>query len=220
MGALRGRAIPCTAGGLRRYYRGKMIAVAPDTPSPGTVLRRIDPTPIPATRATSTPTAGDMWLISESADFWVACAGGAGLLVGLAITLLLFGDRQLSAADLLLSELHLGATYDAVWRRRLWRRMPFDVLVVPLAILAAAYALAMTDRPLLLTTAILYLGAWHRGRQNLGIARYYQRRVGGPGSPWHRRLFSAAIYRRWRRPSPTTRAPRRLTRVSRSTVWR
>ena len=97
-------------------------------------------------------------------------------------TLLLIGDRQLSAADLLLSELHLGATYDAVWRRRLWRRMPFDVLVVPLAILVATYALAMTDRPLLLTTVILYLGAWHRGRQNLGIARYYQRRVGGPGS--------------------------------------
>ena len=101
----------------------------------------------------------------------------------MALALLLFGDRQLSAADLLLSELHLGATYDAVWRRRLWRRMPFDVLVVPLAILAATYALAMSDRPLVLTTAILYLGAWHRGRQNLGIARYYQRRVGRAAVP-------------------------------------
>ena len=135
-----------------------------------------------------------MWLISETADFWVACAGGAALLVAMALALLLLGDRHLSAADVLLSELHLGATYDAVWRRRLWRRMPFDVLVVPLAILAATYALAMTDRPLLLTTAILYLGAWHRGRQNLGIARYYQRRAGGPQSTWHRWLFSAAIY--------------------------
>ena len=48
-----------------------------------------------------------------------------------------------STADLLLSELHLGATYDAVSARRLWRRMPFDVVVVPLAIVAATYALAI-----------------------------------------------------------------------------
>jgi hypothetical protein len=136
----------------------------------------------------------DLWLISEAADFWVACAGGASLLVGMALVLVWIGDRQLGTADLLLSELHLGATYDAVWRRRLWRRMPFDVLVVPIAILAAAYALASADRPLLLPTAILYLGAWHRGRQNLGIARHYQRRAGGPTSAWHRWLFSAAIY--------------------------
>jgi hypothetical protein len=100
----------------------------------------------------------------------------------------------LGAADLLLSELHLGATYDAVWRRRLWRRMPFDVVVVPLAILVATHALAVSDRPLLLATAILYLGAWHRGRPNLGIARYYERRVGGPQSTRHRWLFPAAIY--------------------------
>ena len=45
-----------------------------------------------------------------------------------------------------------------------------------------------------MTTTILYLGAWHRGRQNLGIARYYQRRVGGPVSPRHRWLLSAAFY--------------------------
>ena len=86
----------------------------------------------------------------SAADFWVACAGGASLLVAMGLALLLLGDRQLSAADLLLSELHLGATYDAVWRRRLWRRMPFDVFVVPLAILVATYALAMSDRPLIL----------------------------------------------------------------------
>src|SRR5262245_3206343 len=136
----------------------------------------------------------DVWLISERADFWVACAGGASLLVAMALALLWLGDHQLGTADLLLSELHLGATYDAVWRGHLWRLMPFDVVAVPLAILAGTYALAWSDQPLLLTTAVLYLGAWHRGRQNLGIARHYQRRVGGPRSRWHRRLLAAAIY--------------------------
>ena len=160
-----------------------MSFLAPDVMSAAGSLRRVQPAPVAATVAGTSTAAGDMWLISARADFWVACAGGASLLVAMALTLLLIGDRQLSATDLLLSELHLGATYDAIWRRRLWRRMPFDVLVVPLAILVAAYALAMTDRPLLLTTVILYLGAWHRGRQNLGIARYYQRRVGGPRIP-------------------------------------
>ena len=171
-----------------------MSFLAPDVMSAAGSLRRVQPAPVAATVAGTSTAAGDMWLISARADFWVACAGGASLLVAMALTLLLIGDRQLSATDLLLSELHLGATYDAIWRRRLWRRMPFDVLVVPFAILVAAYALAMTDRPLLLTTVILYLGAWHRGRQNLGIARYYQRRVGGPGSRRRRWLFSAAIY--------------------------
>ena len=136
----------------------------------------------------------DVWLMSERADFWFACAGGGVLLIGLALVLVVLGERQLSAADLLLSELHLGATYDAVWRRRLWRRMPFDVLAVPLGILAATYAVAATEFPLLLPTLVLYLGAWHRGRQNLGIARYYQRRAGGPRSGWHRWLFAVAIY--------------------------
>ena len=45
-----------------------------------------------------------------------------------------------------------------------------------------------------MTTTILYLGAWHRGRQNLGIARYYQRRAGGPVSSGHRWLLWAAFY--------------------------
>jgi hypothetical protein len=52
----------------------------------------------------------------------------------------------------------------------------------------------MNGWALLLTTAILYLGAWHRGRQNLGIARYYQRHAGGPVSPGHRWLLPAAFY--------------------------
>ena len=179
---------------LLEYHPRKVSALAPDTTSRAVALPRVDPGPIAASWPGTIVSPRNMWLVSEAADFWVACAGGAALLVAMALALLLLGDRQLSAADLLLSELHLGATYDAVWRRRLWRRMPFDVLVVPLAILAATYVLAMSDRPLVLTTAILYLGAWHRGRQNLGIARYYQRRAGGPRSSWHRWLFSAAIY--------------------------
>jgi hypothetical protein len=47
---------------------------------------------------------------------------------------------------------------------------------------------------IIVTTAALYLGAWHRGRQNFGVARYYQSRMGGPLSQWHGRLFASAIY--------------------------
>jgi hypothetical protein len=112
----------------------------------------------------------------------------------MALVLLWYGDRELQAADLLLSELHLGATYDAIVRRRLWRRMPLDALAVPLAIVGATYALVLSGWPLVVTTTILYLGAWHRGRQNLGIARYYQRHVGGPVSSRHRWLLATAFY--------------------------
>src|SRR3546814_2864848 len=73
--------------------------------------------------------------------------------------------------------------YTTLFRsRRLWRRMPLDVLAMPLASVVATYTLVLNGWPLLVTTTILYLGAWHRGRQNLGIARYYQRRAGGPVS--------------------------------------
>jgi hypothetical protein len=134
------------------------------------------------------------WLLSEAADFWIVCAGGGILLIVLALALHWCGDRELSAADVLLGELHLGATYDAVARGRLWRRMPFEVIVVPLCILALTYALMYGGYPVLVTTAALYLAAWHRGRQNLGIARLYQLRMGGALSPWHSRLFRAAVY--------------------------
>jgi hypothetical protein len=136
----------------------------------------------------------DAWLVSERADFWVVSAGGASLLVAMGLVLFWHGHRELDAADLLLSELHLGATYDAIVRRRLWRRMPLDVLAVPLAIVVATYALVASGWTLFVATTILYLGAWHRGRQNLGIARYYQRRAGGPVSAQHRWLLEAAFY--------------------------
>ena len=82
------------------------------------------------------------WLISRRADFWFASGGASfGLLAALAL-IVLHGDREIDWPDLVLSELHLGATYDAIARRRLWRRLPIDVLVVPPAILAATYVLA------------------------------------------------------------------------------
>jgi hypothetical protein len=134
------------------------------------------------------------WLIGRTADFWLACAGSGLVLLAFAIVLDVVGDRQLVTADLLLGELHLGATYDAVVRRRLWRRMPLDVLAVPVAIVAATYAVMLGDRATLVTSAVLYLGVWHRGRQNVGIARYYQKSMGGPVSAWHGRLFRWAMY--------------------------
>lgn len=111
----------------------------------------------------------------------------------MALVLQWHGDRELSAAALL-GELHLGATYDAIARRRLWHRMPLDVLAIPLAILAATYLLMLNGASPLVTTAVLCLGAWHRGRQNLGIARHYQRHAGGPSSPVHQWPLRAAFY--------------------------
>ena len=139
------------------------------------------------------PVAGT-WLISRAGDFWLACAGGGSLLVAMALVLQWHGNRELDTADLLLSELHLGATYDAVVRGRLWRRMPFDVVAVPFAIVIATYALMLGGHSIFVTSAVLYLAAWHRGRQNFGIARYYQARLGGALSSAHEHLFRAAIY--------------------------
>jgi hypothetical protein len=134
------------------------------------------------------------WLISPTSDFWLASAGGGVLLLAIALVLQWRGDRELCTADLLLAELHLGATYDAVFRRRLWQRMPLEIIAAPIAITAATYYLMLTDRAALVTTVVLYLAAWHRGRQNFGIARWYQVHMGGPVSASHRRLFRAAIY--------------------------
>ena len=136
------------------------------------------------------------WLGAPRADFWVVAAGGGTLLIALALVLQWRGDRELSAADVLLGELHLGATYEAIVRRRLWRRMPLEVLAMPLAIMAATYLLMLTGGSLLVTTAVLCVGAWHRGRQNLGIARYYQRHAGGPVSPGTAGRSGSAFYLR------------------------
>lgn len=138
--------------------------------------------------------AADMWLLTKAGDFWLACAGGGLVLIVLIWVLYGYGDHELSLADLLLGELHLGATYDAVARRQLWRRMPLDIFVVPIGILAAVYALTYSGCAILVATATLYLAAWHRARQNLGIARQYQIRMGGALSSWHSRLFRAAVY--------------------------
>src|SRR5262245_61052914 len=134
------------------------------------------------------------WLISERADFWLASGGASlGLLAAL-VLIFLWGDRELDWLDLVFSELHLGATYDAIIRRRLWRRMPADVLLVPVAILAATYLLTASSQLVLLTSITMYAAIWHRGRQSLGIARFYQRQAGGAISRMHNRLFSGAIY--------------------------
>ena len=134
------------------------------------------------------------WLVGRTLDLWLACAGGGVVLLLVALVLHWHGDRELSTTDLLLGELHLGATYDAVVRGRLWRRMPLEVLAMPVAISAATYALMLRDLAVVVTTVVLYLAVWHRGRQNLGVARYYQVRMGGPVSALHRRLFRAALY--------------------------
>lgn len=94
----------------------------------------------------------------------------------------------------MLSEFHLGATYGAVIRRRLWRHRQVDVLLIPLLILLLTYALSMGGQAILLTSIAMYAAGWHRGRQSLGVARFYQRQVGGAVSQAHDVLFHGAIY--------------------------
>jgi hypothetical protein len=135
-----------------------------------------------------------LWLFSRRVDFWLASAGASAAIAAAVLVILWHGDREIDALDFVLSELHLGATYQAVIRRRLWHRLPVDVLLVPLVILAITYALSMSGRTVLLTSIAMYAAVWHRGRQSLGVARFYQRGMGGPASPVHDRLFQGAVY--------------------------
>jgi len=135
-----------------------------------------------------------LWLFSRRADFWLACGGASVGLIAAALVILWHGDRELDVVDLVLSEFHLGATYNAIVRRRLWRHRQVDVLLVPLAILALTYAFSMSGQTILLTSIAMYAAVWHRGRQSLGVARFYQRGMGGPVSRTHHWLFRGAIY--------------------------
>ena len=148
-------------------------------------MTAVEPPPVSSSAA---------WLLSPRADFWGVAAGGGALLIAMALLLTAYGDRELGVADLILGELHLGATYGVIARRQLWRRMPVDVLAIPLAIAVATYVLLWHDGALLVTTVVIYFGAWHRGRQSLGIARHYQRHAGGPVSSRHAWLLSTAFY--------------------------
>ena len=138
--------------------------------------------------------APNFWLFSPSKDFWLACGGASIALLAAILLIVVHGDRELDALDLVLSEFHLGATYYAVIQRRLWRQRQVDVLIVPLGIIGLTYALSMSGQTLLLTSAAMYAALWHRGRQSLGVARFYQRAVGGPASSGHSWLFQGAIY--------------------------
>jgi hypothetical protein len=143
---------------------------------------------------TDSPAYQPPWLFSRHADFWLACGGAStGLLLAILI-IFWHGDHELDALDFVLSEFHLGATYDAIIRRRLWRQRHTDVLLIPLIILALTYALSMSGKATLLTSIAMYTAVWHRGRQSFGVARFYQRQVGGPTSRAHDVLFRGAIY--------------------------
>ena len=135
-----------------------------------------------------------LWLFSRRADFWLACGGASIGLVAAILLILLRGDRELDTIDFVLSEFHLGATYDAIIRRRLWHHRRVDVLLIPLVILVLTHAFSMSGQTILLTSIAMYAAVWHRGRQSLGVARFYQRGFGGPISRAHNILFRGAIY--------------------------
>lgn len=134
------------------------------------------------------------WLFSRRADFWLACGGASIGLLSAVLVIYWHGDRELDALDFVLSEFHLGATYDAIIRRRLWRHRQSDVLLIPLVILMLTYVLSISGQAVLLTSIAMYAAVWHRGRQSLGVARFYQRQMGGPVSEAHKVLFRGAIY--------------------------
>jgi len=134
------------------------------------------------------------WLISRRSDFWFSSAGASVGLLAALVFIFYWGDRQFDWLDLVLSELHLGATYDAILRRRLWRHLPGDVLLLPLLILGATWALITNGQLMFVTSVAMYAAIWHRCRQNFGIARFYQRLGGGPVSRAHGWLFFGAIY--------------------------
>jgi hypothetical protein len=134
------------------------------------------------------------WLLSRRADFWLACGGASLGLLAAILVIFCHGDRELDALDFVLSEFHLGATYGAVFRRRLWRHRQVDVVLVPLFILALTYAFSIGGQTILLTSIAMYAAVWHRGRQSFGVARFYQRQAGGPVSRLHDVLFRGAIY--------------------------
>jgi hypothetical protein len=134
------------------------------------------------------------WLVSRGADFWLASGGASAALLAAMLAITLYGDRELDTLDFVLSEFHLGATYYTVLHRRLWRRLPVDVLLVPVLILALTYVLSMGGHTVVLTSIAMYAAIWHRGRQSLGVARFYQRAAGGPVSARHNCLFHGAIY--------------------------
>ena len=135
-----------------------------------------------------------LWLFSRRADCWLASGGACIGLLAAIVLIFLHSDREIDALDFVLSEFHLGATYDAIIRRRLWRHRQGDVLLMPLIILALTYALSMSGKAILLTSITMYAAVWHRGRQSLGVARFYQRQMGGAASPMHNFLFRGAIY--------------------------
>ena len=142
-------------------------------------------------KATSEPS---LWLFSRRADFSLACGGASIGLLAAIVLIILRGDRELDAVDFVLSEFHLGATYDAILRRRLWHHRQFDVLLIPLLILLLTYAFSLGGQTILLTSIAMYAGVWHRGRQSLGVGRFYQHGIGGPVSQTHKVLFRGAIY--------------------------
>ena len=135
-----------------------------------------------------------LWLFSRRADFWLLCGGASVGLIATILVIYWHGDREIDPLDFILSEFHLGATYDAIIRRRLWHRRRIDILLIPSVILLLTYWFSINSQAVLLTSIAMYAAIWHRGRQSLGVARFYQRAVGGPASFMHSLLFRGAIY--------------------------
>lgn len=133
-------------------------------------------------------------LISEKWDALLITKGGVLWICLLTLWLFMRGDRELNIMDLVLSEFHLGATYDSILRRKLYKTLPWDIFAIPLFIIALTYCLYISNQEIIVITFLAYAAIWHRGRQDYGVALFYQKSAGGPLSSVHQLLFRGATY--------------------------
>lgn len=134
------------------------------------------------------------WLINKELDSVLVTKGSVIWVCVLSLVLFVRGDSELDIIDLVLSEFHLGATYDAIIRRKLYKTIPWEILFVPILIVAVTYILIDGGREIMVTTLLAYASIWHRGRQDFGVAAFYQKSAGGVVSSLHQSLFKGAIY--------------------------
>ena len=133
-------------------------------------------------------------LINERWDSFLVTKGSVVWILILTVWLFMRGDKELDMMDLVLSEFHLGATYDAIMRRKLYKTLPWDIIFIPALIIALTYIFYESNKEILVVTFLAYAAIWHRGRQDYGVAMFYQKGAGGPISKLHEVLFKGATY--------------------------
>lgn len=106
------------------------------------------------------------------------------------------GFYVLAAVAIVSNGPHLASTWTRVYLdKREWRRRPFQITAIPLAIAAATAWLTFHGELRLLNSVLLYYATYHFLQQNWGLLRIYQKR-----SPEAALRGSAALPLRLERP--------------------